>query len=196
MLQFVGLQESAHKRIGGYSGGMKQRLGLAQALLHKPKLLILDEPVSALDPSGRFEVLDMMRELKKHMAVLFSTHVLHDAEQVCDQVVIMKNGEISWKGELQQLKKQHQMNVFTLTVNEKLKGWLEEKPYVSAIVYVNPSQAVFELPDIQTGRTLLSDCIQMGLTVTHFEQKTESLRTNSTTRSAWRALLSATRLRL
>lgn len=67
------------------------------------------------------------------------------------------------------------MNVFTLTVNEKLKGWLEEKPYVSAIVYVNPSQAVFELPDIQTGRTLLSDCIQMGLTVTHFEQKTESL---------------------
>ncbi len=125
MLQFVGLQESAHKRIGGYSGGMKQRLGLAQALLHKPKLLILDEPVSALDPSGRFEVLDMMRELKKHMAVLFSTHVLHDAEQVCDQVVIMKNGEISWKGELQQLKKQHQMNVFTLTVNEKLKAGLK-----------------------------------------------------------------------
>ncbi|MEG7336233.1 MULTISPECIES: ABC transporter ATP-binding protein [Bacillus] len=175
MLEFVGLQEAAHKRIGGYSGGMKQRLGLAQALLHKPKLLILDEPVSALDPSGRFEVLDMMRELKKHMAVLFSTHVLHDAEQVCDQVVIMKNGEVSWKGELQQLKNQHQTNVFTLTVKEELRGWLEEKPYVSGIAYMNPSQAVFELPGIHAGRTLLSDCIRTGLTVTHFEQKTESL---------------------
>ncbi len=71
--------------------------------------------------------------------------------------------------------KQHQTNVFTLTVKEKLKGWLEEKPYVSAIVYMNPSQAVFELPDIQAGRTLLSDCIRTGLTVTRFEQKTESL---------------------
>lgn len=178
MLEFVGLQESAHKRIGGYSGGMKQRLGLAQALLHKPKLLILDEPVSALDPSGRFEVLDMMRELKKHMAVLFSTHVLHDAEQVCDQVLIMKNGEISWKGELQQLKKQHQTNVFTLTVKEKLKGWLEEKPYVSTIVYMNPSQAVFELPDIQAGRTLLSDCIRTGLTVTILNRKRSRLKTS------------------
>lgn len=175
MLEFVGLQESAHKRIGGYSGGMKQRLGLAQALLHQPKLLILDEPVSALDPAGRFEVLDMMRELKKHMAVLFSTHVLHDAEQVCDQVVIMKSGEVSWKGELQQLKKLHQTNVFTLSVKENLKGWLEDKPYVSAIVYINPSQAVFELPGIHAGRALLSDCIRAGLTVTHFERKTESL---------------------
>ncbi|MEQ6074225.1 ATP-binding cassette domain-containing protein [Bacillus subtilis] len=175
MLEFVGLHEAEHKRIGGYSGGMKQRLGLAQALLHKPKFLILDEPVSALDPTGRFEVLDMMRELKKHMAVLFSTHVLHDAEQVCDQVVIMKNGEISWKGELQELKQQQQTNVFTLSVKEKLEGWLEEKPYVSAIVYKNPSQAVFELPDIHAGRSLLSDCIRKGLTVTRFEQKTESL---------------------
>ncbi|MCC2527577.1 ABC transporter ATP-binding protein [Bacillus halotolerans] len=175
MLEFVGLQDAVNKRIGGYSGGMKQRLGLAQALLHKPKLLILDEPVSALDPSGRIEVLDMMRELKKHMAVLFSTHVLHDAEQVCDQVVIMKSGEISWKGALQQLKEQHQTNVFTLTVKEKLKGWLEEKPYISDVVYMNPSQAVFELSDTGSGRILLSDCIQMGLTVTRFEQKTESL---------------------
>ncbi|MGF7534674.1 ABC transporter ATP-binding protein [Bacillus mexicanus] len=175
MLEFVGLQEAAHTRIGSYSGGMKQRLGLVQALLHKPKLLILDEPVSALDPSGRFEVLEMMRELKKHMAVLFSTHVLHDAEQVCDQVVIMKDGKVSWNGELQQLKKQHQTNVFILAVKEKLKGWLEEQPYVSAIVYINPSQAVFELPGIQDGRTLLSDCIRAGLTITRFEQKTESL---------------------
>ncbi|MEC1290253.1 ABC transporter ATP-binding protein [Bacillus mojavensis] len=175
MLEFVGLQDAANKKIGGYSGGMKQRLGLAQALLHKPKLLILDEPVSALDPSGRIEVLDMMRELKKHMAVLFSTHVLHDAEQVCDQVVIMQNGEISWKGALQQLKEQHQTNVFTLTVKEKLKGWLEERPYISHVGYKNPSQAVFELSDTGSGRTLLSDCIQMGLTITCFEQKTESL---------------------
>ncbi|MEC0696094.1 ABC transporter ATP-binding protein [Bacillus atrophaeus] len=175
MLEFVGLEEAADKKIGGFSGGMKQRLGLAQALLHKPKLLILDEPVSALDPTGRMEVLEMMKELKKHMAVLFSTHVLHDAEQVCDQVVILKEGSISWQGALQQLKDQYQTNVFVLAVKEELKGWLEDLPFVSDVVYKNGSQAVFELQDTAFSGTLLRNCLDRGMTVTHFEQKSESL---------------------
>ena len=83
VLKFVGLKDVRKKKIAGFSGGMKQRLGLAQAILHEPELLILDEPVSALDPTGRREVLELIREMKKKMTVLFSTHILHDAEQVC-----------------------------------------------------------------------------------------------------------------
>src|SRR5699024_1677556 len=97
----VGLEEAKKRRIGGYSGGMKQRLGLAQALIHRPKLLILDEPVSALDSFGRREVLDMMREIKEETTILFSTHVLHDAEEISDDILIMRQGEVVVSGGLE-----------------------------------------------------------------------------------------------
>lgn len=70
-LEFVSLKDVRNKRIGGFSGGMKQRLGLAQALLHEPDLLILDEPVSALDPNGRRDVLEILSKLKREMTILF-----------------------------------------------------------------------------------------------------------------------------
>src|SRR5699024_1243145 len=80
LLKLTQIYEAKDKRIGKYSGGMKQRLGIAQALLHDPNLLILDEPVSALDPVGRREVLTLMAALKEKTTVLFSTHILRDAE--------------------------------------------------------------------------------------------------------------------
>jgi ABC-2 type transport system ATP-binding protein len=84
VLERVGLEESRRKRIGSFSRGMKQRLGLAQALLPRPQVLLLDEPVSALDPAGRKDVLDIMAELRGEMTVFFSTHILSDAERICD----------------------------------------------------------------------------------------------------------------
>src|SRR5690606_1974532 len=84
LLELVGIADAKKKKIGGFSGGMKQRLGIAQAMIHEPKLVMLDEPVSALDPVGRREVIEMMRQLKEKTTILFSTHVLHDAEEVCD----------------------------------------------------------------------------------------------------------------
>src|SRR5699024_4898527 len=83
------------KRIGTYSGGMKQRLGIAQALIHQPKLLILDEPVSALDPVGRREVLTLIENLKKKMTILFSTHILSDADEVCDDLCFSTKESLS-----------------------------------------------------------------------------------------------------
>lgn len=71
---------------------MKQRLGLGQALVHRPRLLLLDEPVSALDPIGRREVMELLREIREETTVIFSTHVLHDAEEICDDVVLMNQG--------------------------------------------------------------------------------------------------------
>lgn len=106
LLNLVGLN-GIKKRISGFSRGMKQRLGIAQALLNEPKLLICDEPTSALDPIGRKEILDILWQVKGKTTVLFSTHILSDVERICDHIAILHNGKIALQGELEQLKQQH-----------------------------------------------------------------------------------------
>ncbi|MHA6480500.1 ABC transporter ATP-binding protein [Paenibacillus sp. strain BS8-2] len=124
-LERVGLKDAMKRRIGGYSGGMKQRLGLAQALVHGPKLLIMDEPVSALDPIGRREVMELIALLKQETTVLFSTHVLHDAEELCDDIVIIREGQVALKGELERIRNEHRMPVIELLLerDERTVKW-------------------------------------------------------------------------
>jgi ABC-2 type transport system ATP-binding protein len=90
----VGLSDAADRRTGSYSGGMRQRLGIAQALVTRPKVLLLDEPVSSLDPLGRREVLDLMSELKGEATVFYSTHILDDVQRVSDHVAILDRGKL------------------------------------------------------------------------------------------------------
>lgn len=127
MLETVGLKDAAKKRIGGYSGGMKQRLGIAQALIHRPRLLLLDEPVSALDPIGRREVLDMIRSIQQETTVLFSTHVLHDAEEVCSDIMIMNKGRIVVSGTLDEVRSNYSDPVIRVQserpVDEHVERW-------------------------------------------------------------------------
>lgn len=99
-LSRVGLSRFANRKIGKYSGGMQQRLGLAQALISEPQVLLLDEPVSSLDPQGRGEVLRLLTELKQEKTILFSSHILHDIEQVCDGIIIINQGKICLQGSL------------------------------------------------------------------------------------------------
>jgi ABC-2 type transport system ATP-binding protein len=94
VLDRVGLADAADRRTGTYSGGMRQRLGIAQALVSSPAVLLLDEPVSALDPIGRREVLDLMRELRGDVTVFYSTHILDDVERVSDHVAILDGGRL------------------------------------------------------------------------------------------------------
>jgi len=91
-------------RIGGYSRGMKQRLGIAQALINAPRLLLLDEPTSALDPMGRKDVLDMVASLRGRTTVFFSTHILSDVERVCDTVAILDRGRLVARAPIDELK--------------------------------------------------------------------------------------------
>jgi ABC-2 type transport system ATP-binding protein len=93
LLEMAGLA-SVTTRVGGYSRGMKQRLGIAQALINAPSLLMLDEPTSALDPIGRREVLEMVASLRGRTTVFFSTHILADVERVCDAVAILERGRV------------------------------------------------------------------------------------------------------
>ena len=104
LLALVGLEQE-RRRIKGFSRGMKQRLGIAQALMNRPRLLICDEPTSALDPAGRKELLDILVAVKKETTVLFSTHILSDVEHICDELAFLHEGRIALKGTLEEVRK-------------------------------------------------------------------------------------------
>lgn len=106
LLERVGLINEK-RRIKGFSRGMKQRLGIAQALLHRPKLLICDEPTSALDPVGRREILDCLVEAKKETTILFSTHILSDVERICDNIAFLHEGKIILDGAIEDIRRKY-----------------------------------------------------------------------------------------
>jgi ABC-2 type transport system ATP-binding protein len=113
LLGLVGLSDEAH-RIRGFSRGMKQRLGIAQALLSRPKLLVCDEPTSALDPVGRKEILDTLMSVREQTTVIFSTHILSDVEKICTSVALLHDGKIAMQGSVDELKKVRRAESFTV----------------------------------------------------------------------------------
>ena len=113
LLTLVGLADETH-RIKGFSRGMKQRLGIAQALLSRPKLLICDEPTSALDPIGRKEILDILLAIKDQTTVLFSTHILSDVERICTDVAFLKDGVVDIGGKLSNIKTGYRSNEYVV----------------------------------------------------------------------------------
>jgi ABC-2 type transport system ATP-binding protein len=110
VLDYIGLGEARYRKVESYSTGMKQRLKLASAIVHDPQFLILDEPTNGMDPAGRREVLDLVRDLahNKGMNLLFSSHLLPDVETVCDYVIVLGSGKLLAQGEIQQLKQRHE----------------------------------------------------------------------------------------
>lgn len=118
MLKLVGLGEEKH-RIKGFSRGMKQRLGIAQALLGRPKLLICDEPTSALDPMGRKEILDVLVAAKEETTILFSTHVLSDVEHICDEMALLNDGRIVMQGSIEEVKSKRRSNAIELVMERE-----------------------------------------------------------------------------
>lgn len=165
LLERTGLGGAAGKRrIGGYSGGMKQRLGLAQALIHRPRLLVLDEPVSALDPVGRREVMELLRELKRETTILFSTHVLHDAEELCDDVMILQEGRIAVSGPIEDVRGRHSAPIILLEVERsdnargRLADWAKHlaHPAIASIrLQTDGYAAVFQALNAEEARSYL-----------------------------------------
>jgi ABC-2 type transport system ATP-binding protein len=102
-LAATGLADFAHRRVGGFSRGMLQRLGLAATIVGDPEVLVLDEPASALDPLGRYEVLELVGRLAKRSTVLFSSHILGDVQRVCDTVGVLREGRLLYQGPLASL---------------------------------------------------------------------------------------------
>lgn len=118
LLDLVGLEQEG-RRIRGFSRGMKQRLGIAQALLNRPKLLICDEPTSALDPAGRKEILDILRTAREQTTVLFSTHILSDVERICTEAAFLNDGEIAVQGTIPELRNRRSSDEFIVETEQR-----------------------------------------------------------------------------
>ena len=130
-LEFVGLGDALKKKTGTFSGGMKQRLGLAQAVVHKPKLLLLDEPVSALDPVGRRQVMNLLKELQQETTILYSTHILNDAEEMTDQLLFLRQGKLVEQGALEEIRTRYAEPRITIEFNSlpELQRFKEKTPW-------------------------------------------------------------------
>ncbi|NLE15118.1 MAG: ABC transporter ATP-binding protein [Spirochaetales bacterium] len=114
LLSLCGIQAAADRRVGTYSGGMIQRLGIAQAILHKPKVVLLDEPASALDPIGRKEILTLISRLHEETTVFMSSHILEDIQRVCDEVAIIADGSIVLQQDMDTLLRSHAQPLISL----------------------------------------------------------------------------------
>jgi ABC-2 type transport system ATP-binding protein len=115
-LERVGLQDAARRRISGYSGGMRQRLGIAQALVHRPELVVLDEPVNSLDPEGRRDLLTLIAELRGEATVIVSSHVLADIERIADRIAILDHGRLAVAGPLAEILERFAQPVFHIEI--------------------------------------------------------------------------------
>ena len=152
VLTLVGLENEKHK-IKGFSRGMKQRLGIAQALLNKPKLLICDEPTSALDPIGRKDILDILKSVSSETTVLFSTHILSDVERICTDVAIINDGVIEICGKLNEIKNMNPKEEIVLeveNVNDQ-KKLLEEFSFIvnkdNKLVFLANDNTLYDVLD-------------------------------------------------
>ena len=148
LLDLVGLGGEKH-RIKGFSRGMKQRLGIAQALLSHPKLLICDEPTSALDPVGRKEILDILLAVREQTTVLFSTHILSDVERICTDIAFLNDGVVTTQGKLADIK----------------AGYRSEKYFLETE----------KESDIALILAAFSDCTRIGQTQIEFSEKEHTL---------------------
>lgn len=138
LLEIVNLKEASKRRLGGYSGGMKQRFGIAVSIFNNPEILFLDEPTSALDPEGRMEVLEFIQTLQAQGTTVFlSTHILNDIERVCNQVSIIHQGEIIISEGLEELKDKYIQPIYDIEFQrncEDLKVKLKDINWIENIV--------------------------------------------------------------
>ncbi|MGH2389585.1 MAG: ATP-binding cassette domain-containing protein [Chloroflexota bacterium] len=177
-LDLVGLTGAAGRRIGGFSGGMKGRLGIAQALIHRPAVMILDEPVSALDPLGRRDVLRIIAGLRDTTTVFLSSHILDDIDRVCDQVAILAEGRLIVQETIMGLKERYAQPTFVIEVAEDASplaaslarySWIASASADGRTVRVlarDPARAERELPRL---------ALDAGHTLVRYEQVLPSL---------------------
>jgi ABC-2 type transport system ATP-binding protein len=135
LLSFFDLFEARHRELSKYSGGMKQKIGIAAALIHDPKVLILDEPTANLDPLGRADVVKKIRQLSDRVSVFVSSHILSEIEQMCEDVTMIDHGKIVVSDSIRNIKKRYISNLYILDtdINEKLLNQMKDLDFISSI---------------------------------------------------------------
>ena len=181
-LERVGLTDAARRRIAGYSGGMRQRLGIGQAILGRPEVLILDEPVSSLDPEGRRDLLELIGELRTVATVVFSTHVLSDVERVCDRVGILDRGRLVSEGPLEELLSRFALPVYRIEPDPGqeasiaiLRDRLSRQPWVDDVTETAGRLRVAINDDTQAGLHLLPVVVDARVRLAAFERERPTL---------------------
>jgi ABC-2 type transport system ATP-binding protein len=182
LLGLIELGKAGNRRISGYSRGMRQRLGIAQALVNRPKVLFMDEPTSALDPIGRREVLELILHLRETATIFMSTHILSDVERVCNMVGIVDKGRLVTVSSVEALRKKYARSVFEMEFMEDAKPFVESLKQVSwlaepELVVENGTPVVrVRAVDIDHARKELPRFIsESGLTLTRYELSLPSL---------------------
>ena len=182
LLNMVELTRAGKRRIGGYSRGMRQRLGIAQALINRPRVLFMDEPTSALDPIGRREVLELILHLRETATIFMSTHILSDVERVCDMVGIINEGSLVTVSSVEALRRKYTHSAFEMEFMEDASPFVESLKQIpwltepkTEIIGGTPVLRVSAL-DIDRARSELPRLIsESGLTLTRYELSQPSL---------------------
>jgi ABC-2 type transport system ATP-binding protein len=182
VLAMVGLADAARRPIGGFSGGMRQRLGVAQAILNRPPILLLDEPVSSLDPEGRVDMLGVIRGLGGASTVLFSTHILTDVERVCDRVAILDHGRLVTTGPMDELLERYARPVYRLEPEDgqsaavaRLTDALRAAPWATAVDETTSGLRVAVADATAAGRQLLALVAAHEVALLAFERQRPTL---------------------
>ncbi len=153
LMALVGL-EGIRKKIGGFSRGMKQRLGIAQALINKPRVVFMDEPVSALDPVGRKEIMDILVKLSGKVTVFFSSHILSDVERICDRVVILDKGKMVLEDSMEELRNKFSKRIIAVETEKgkpklRLLGELEKTDWAENVRNLDNGELQMHVVDIR-----------------------------------------------
>jgi len=182
VLEIVGLTGAAHRRIGGYSGGMRQRLGIGQALINQPRVLFLDEPVSSLDPEGRRDVLDIISRLRGTATVFMSTHILNDVERVCDRVAILNFGHLVVEGPIDELLDRYAQPIYELEPEprqpdavDRLAAAMRGQPWANDVQTTPDSVRVFVGDPRIAGPAILPLVVASGVNLARYERARPSL---------------------
>jgi ABC-2 type transport system ATP-binding protein len=175
LLALVRMEDVSRRRIAGFSRGMRQRLGVAAALIHHPEVLFLDEPASALDPAGRKEVLDLIGNLRGKCTVLMSTHILADVERVCDVVGIIAKGRMLVQSPREELLEHYAVPAFEVEGDDQaaLSLWVEDLRRLPWVTAVTPRNEAFRISvrDVQSAkRELLALAANSGLSLNRYEE--------------------------
>ncbi len=181
-LALTGLTDAANRRVHGYSGGMRQRLGLAQALVNHPEVLLLDEPVSALDPEGRHAMLDVIAGMRGQATVLMSSHILADIERVCDTVAILDHGKLVVSSSMTELQERYTQPVFLLELEPEsaarvdgLIATLRAAPWADEVAWQRPHLRVVARDAATAGHEILAALVAQGIEIQRFERARPTL---------------------
>jgi ABC-2 type transport system ATP-binding protein len=182
VLDLTGLTDAASRRISGYSGGMRQRLGLAQALINRPEILFLDEPASSLDPAGRHEILDIIAGMRGAATVFMSSHILSDVERVCDTVAILDKGRLIVSAPVTELQERYTHPVYEIEAQvgqelqlEQLMMALRAAPWAGDVVVDHGVIRVTARDASAASQEILSLVLAQGVALQRFEQSRPTL---------------------